>query len=520
MFARRDAVLYYDRSRGLVIPNGVAKKNFDQFCKGFDAVAGTQHHLRYPTDPAGVLRLVERFIQTRVAEGKGVAFVLDYAEQIAPAGEAGQLGDSDRSCLTTLRRWSRDANFLRGDVTVVLLPEQLAELNAHLVSNPFTDLVQLELPDRDARLRFIEAETAGRAFSDICELGAEAVAELTCGLSLTHVRQILAESLRLGRRITMASLMSRKKELIEAECHGLIEFVTSPYTLDMVAGCTEAKEQLRTAARQLRGGFLDVLPMGWLVCGPVGTGKTFLATCFSGEVGIPCVKILNIRSQWVGQTEANLQKLLTVFKALGPLAVIIDEADAFFGNRDASGDSGTSGRVFSALASFMSDTRHRGHILWFLLTCRPDLLPVDLKRQGRAEEHVALFPPSTKAEREEFYAVLIKKNRIKTAATPADIDVLYEKCGAPRLSGADFEALLIRAKSVAAADNRREVTGADFEAAFADFIPPVYAEEVEYQTLVAVMECTSRKLIPEPYRSMPRDAVIRRVKELRVVIEG
>ena len=35
----------------------------------------------------------------------------------------------------------------------------------------------------------------------------------------------------------------------------------------------------------------------------------------------------------------------------------------------------------------IGDTKNRGRILWFLITSRPDLLPIDLKRQGRAEEH-------------------------------------------------------------------------------------------------------------------------------------
>jgi 4-hydroxy-tetrahydrodipicolinate synthase len=67
------------------------------------------------------------------------------------------------------------------------------------------------------------------------------------------------------------------------------------------------------------------------------------------------------------------------------------------GLRQASGDSGTSARVFSMIAAQMGDTRFRGQIIWMLLTSRPDLLPIDLKRQGRAEVHIPLFYP-TKAE--------------------------------------------------------------------------------------------------------------------------
>ena len=134
--------------------------------------------------------------------------------------------------------------------------------------------------------------------------------------------------------------------------------------------------------------------MGYLICGPVGTGKTFLAECFAGSVGIPCVKLRNFRSKYVGETEGNLEQVLTVLRAMGPVVVVIDEADAALGNREAGGDSGTSSRVFSMIASQMGDTRYRGKIVWMLLTSRPDLLPIDLKRQGRAEVHLPLFCPA------------------------------------------------------------------------------------------------------------------------------
>ena len=43
-----------------------------------------------------------------------------------------------------------------------------------------------------------------------------------------------------------------------------------------------------------------------------------------------------------------------------------------------------------------------------------------------------------------------------------------------------------------------QVTPEILDETFADFIPPSYPEEVELQTLIAVMECTSRELLPEP----------------------
>src|SRR5436189_5748402 len=160
-------------------------------------------------------------------------------------------------------------------------------------------------------------------------------------------------------------------------------------------GTEGAKALLRETARALSQGRLDVVPMGYLICGRVGTGKSFIVQCFAKEIGIPVVELLNFRSKWQGQTEANLERVLSLLDAIGPVAVVVDEADAALGTRETGGaDSGVSERVFASLAAFMGDTRRRGKVIWFLMTSRPDLVPVHLKRQGRAEEQLALFPRS------------------------------------------------------------------------------------------------------------------------------
>ena len=140
--------------------------------------------------------------------------------------------------------------------------------------------------------------------------------------------------------------------------------------------------------------------MGYLIAGRIGTGKTFLVQCWAGELGIPCVVFKNFRDRWVGATESNLEKIFAVLRALGQVVVFVDEADQAAGKREGGdGDSGLSGRVYSMLAKEMSDTRNRGRIIWVFATSRPDLLEVDLKRQGRLDVHIPLFPPETPEER-------------------------------------------------------------------------------------------------------------------------
>ena len=106
--------------------------------------------------------------------------------------------------------------------------------------------------------------------------------------------------------------------MIERQCQGLVEFVEPPHTLDLSSASRRPRHRLEQDAAWITQGKLDAAPMGYLFCGPVGTGKTFLAECYAGSIGIPCVKLRNFRSKYVGETEGNLEQVLTVLRSLGP----------------------------------------------------------------------------------------------------------------------------------------------------------------------------------------------------------
>jgi len=426
----------------------------------------------------------------------------------------GSLSAEDRFVLATLVKWASDPQFLAGDLSIVLLVENLAEISGRLSRSPYVASIELPLPTEEERQDYVQWKLQGKRLASVSEIPAPALAKMSAGLSRINLDRILTEATEREVRITPDLLKEKKKDIIQAECHGLLEFIEPAHTLDSVAGHARAKEMLRQAAAALKKGRIEVLPMGYLVSGPVGTGKTFLATCFAGEIGIPCVKFLNFRSQWQGVTEANLEKIFNLLKALWPVAVMVDEADAFLGNREASGDSGTSSRVFASIASFMGNTEYRGKIVWFLLTARPDLLPVDLKRQGRAEEHLALFYPQNDAERDELARIVAKK--VKVPHLPSFAALLPK---GTQMSGADIEAVLVRSKFRALAAGREEPTEDDVRAVVADFVPPSYPLEIELQNLAAVQECTSRELLPEVYRTMERDSITRRIRELKLLLE-
>lgn len=511
-FGARDFVIFYDRASGIYFRDKESQADFNQAIAGRDSLVGTDYAKKMPKDPVRVMSLLEQYFRLRLDQKKSVALIIDYAETIIPMSDAASVGNEDRTSMVYLSRWAHDPMFLASDFTTVLITENLADLNKTIVQNPYTTDIKINIPNEEGRLNFIKFETKDDTWKELSSVKAEIIAQQTAGLNYVNIRSVLSHARENKEKITFDGLSKTKKELIEAEAYGLLEFVETQYNLDNVAGHANVKSHLRKAVHALKAGRQDVMPMGYLVCGPVGTGKTFMVTCFASEVGIPMVKLKNFRSQWQGVTEGNLEKILSLLKAMSPVAVMIDEADAYLGDRSASGDSGVSSRVFSQIATFMSDTENRGRIVWFLMTARPDLMPIDLKRQGRAEEHLALFPPNTNEERVELFQAMSKKTGLKM--TEDYIPAVIEE-GFKTFSGADMEAALTRAKFRAAAEGKKKVTPEILDAALSDFIPPTYPEEVELQTLIAVIECTSKELLPERYREMDRNEILSKIDELK-----
>jgi len=308
--------------------------------------------------------------------------------------------------LVTLLKWAASPDMRRLDVGIILVTESAVELHADLLQNPHVAQVRIDLTDADERLRFLQsgwAETmaGGKAVAEWSDLSIADLAARTAGLNLLRIQHLVAEAVRNGSRVTTDHVASNKKRLIEEYCQGLVRFKDPKpgVSLDRVATHTAAKKKLRDLAWLIKNGKTDVLERGILVPGRVGVGKSFLVDCFASECGLPVMEIGEFRSKWVGDTERQQMRILITIRALGPVIVVVDEADAVFGNREADGDSGVSSRVFAAFAAHIGDASLRGRELWVAMTSRPDLLAIDMKRQGRFGLCVPLFqtsvPPSS-----------------------------------------------------------------------------------------------------------------------------
>ncbi|HEY0730047.1 MAG TPA: AAA family ATPase [Pyrinomonadaceae bacterium] len=562
-------VLLKDSKDTIAVYNVATGTRFSKHSDNATAV----EDLLVATDKSRIFSAFERLLigSTRTA------VIMEYAEAIAPAGDPNFQGESDRAAIVTLHRWSALPEIERGDNVVLLISENLTELAPKLISNPKVAVVEVPMPDHatrreaamlsDTRLTEKDGEryagiTAGLKAIQIASIltpqpsaeedfadreafitgllgggpdaagRAHKLAALTSNMNRDEIKELVAPTavvpapdasvpspIERARKETDRLIAKRKREIIERECFGLVEFVEPSHGFEVVGGMEEVKKDLLVIAESIREGRTSRVPMGILFTGPMGTGKTFVAEAFAKQCGLTTIKLKNFRSKWVGATEGNLEKILNVIRAIGQVVVIIDEGDRAFGNTDGEGDGGTSSRVIARIKEFMSDTSNRGRILFLVMTNRPDKLDVDLKRAGRLDRKIPFLYVQTPEEVELVARALLKKNKIKTDVDLAAIrdDFSTKLIG---YSNADIEAVLLLANEDAARESGSDapVLASHFERAAIDYFPSRDVELLEYMELLAVFESSSRRLLPAKYASLTPEELDTRLRQLRAIV--
>ena len=148
------------------------------------------------------------------------------------------------------------------------------------------------------------------------------------------------------------------------------------------------------------------------------------------------------------------------------------------------------------------------------MTSRPDLLPIDLKRQGRAEEHISLFYPDYEEDRLAVIEAMVRKHKIDHEVTDWS-PITKNKL---TLSGADIESMLVRARRAGRIAGRGKTGQVDVEQVASEFSPARDELAVEYQILVAAREATSKEMVPEQYRQLSPVELSQRIETLRAFI--
>jgi hypothetical protein len=497
LLARFEVVISYDLGNGIRVEKGgdrfaewpPAAKETALPKAPREAVIVLSHYLRFC---ANVARL-------KPEKAVRVAIIVRNAGLIVPPSAGG--ANYELSAIASqLRDWAADPSIAEQHCATFLLAENLNDLHPLVARNPQAACINVPLPQQAELLPALGHLAAIypiplASFANDLSQPAAALA----GATLSSIETLMQTRQHHRRELTPHDLVLLKKELVENDAQGLIEFVKPDRSLDDLHGQEAIKTWLRQDISLWRSGDLAALPMGYLFCGPVGTGKTFMVECLAGEAGVPVVKMKNFRDKWVGSTESNLEKIFRLLDALGRCIVFVDEADQALGRRNAeSGDSGVSGRVYGMMAERMSDSRKRGRILWVLATSRPDLVEVDLKRPGRVDVKIPIFPTSGP---EEGYLLIRALAKRRGVSLPAALPDQFREKIPDLLTPGAAEALSVKLyRSIQTSSNSPEQALATV---LEHYQPPVSLGVIHRQIALAVAEATDMAFVPPRFREAP-----------------
>ncbi|MBA3057012.1 MAG: AAA family ATPase [Gammaproteobacteria bacterium] len=488
-------------------------------------------------------------LEAQMRSEQSTAVIVPYADALLPAGDPSFMAHQDRQTYLAFHRWSLDKALTSGDNITILITESLNAINPGLLSNPKVAAIEIPMPDlamrqkviaffapklsepqvtlfsertgglRTVQLASIMASSEGHGLSEPqrralilqllqgtadCEQRATTLATITAGMTPAEITKLIEPGKTLAvndpNQEVLKIIHARKREMIEKECAGLIEFIEPKHGLSSVGGQEHIKHELLAIAKNLKEGETTLTPMGLLAVGPMGSGKTFVIKAFLKEAGLSAVALKNFRSKWVGSTEANLERVLATVKAMGPIAVIIDEGDRSFGSGGGEGgDEGTSSRVIARLKEFMSEPENRGQVLFVMMTNRPDKLDSDIKRPGRLDRKIPFFYCESAPERVQVLQAVLSRYGETCVASAEELLTLCDTLGG--YSNADLEALALMA--VELARNQASPLNAQvLTAAAADFMPPQESDMIEFMELLAVSETSRRSMLPKRYRDM------------------
>ena len=171
--------------------------------------------------------------------------------------------------------------------------------------------------------------------------------------------------------------------------------------LDDVAGLSEVKEVLRNSIIKpfehpevydrfgIKGG------AGVLLYGPPGNGKTFVAKAIAGELEAAFfnVKLSEMKSKYVGDTEKNISELFAQARTQERAVLFLDECESLLRKRG--------NQKVAAVESFLAETdglqENKNLMLLLLATNRPWMMDSAVTRPGRIGVHIYVGLPDQQA---------------------------------------------------------------------------------------------------------------------------
>lgn len=198
-------------------------------------------------------------------------------------------------------------------------------------------------------------------------------------------------------------------------------------TFDKVKGLYEEKEILRDLIRlQTENHSLGL--GGILFYGLPGCGKTYLTNAFSNELkrNFFSFSPADIQSVWIGQSQKNIKDIFSQAKSKSPSILFLDELDSIGFSRDEPHAHTEQKATLNQLLIEMNNVDENDTLV-VGATNRVNALDTALKRSGRFDLKIPIFPPNVQERSDifEFYISQLNKELIAKNRMPIELDKVY-----------------------------------------------------------------------------------------------
>jgi hypothetical protein len=481
-----------------------------------------------------LLRQITMACRDKANSNENLLIIIEAADMMIPSGaNISSLNAADRRCVCIAKDWFSDPKFVMGRDSVVLLAESQSEIHPSVARLP--QMAQIEVPSPDLMERGLYIDHQGYQPSSVVKVGAESGVEFisipvvsshanslavkTAGLTLQAVRQILCD-----KHPSDDDIFKQVERFIKSQVgEDTIEFKKPEHSLNDVVGNTRLKKFIfEELIPRFRSTGPDALS-GAAVGGPIGSGKSFIFEAVAAEIGCPVIVLKNLRSQYFGQTDVVFERLRRVLESIGKVLIFVDEADTQFGR--VSGDvHATEKRLTGKIQAMMSDPKLKGQVVWLLMTARIHLLSPDIRRPGRVGDLIIpVLDPEGAEDRFAFAEWCIRDlpSEIKEAERPEEAGTEEEAESRETWAAHTVDEEIKRrtlaiiqwppTQSYSAAawaslkssiSSKKPQTLNEVRDIVWDMIQPDIAEEREYQTLQALLNCTRKALLPTSFGIM------------------
>jgi AAA+ superfamily predicted ATPase len=308
------------------------------------------------------------------------ALIIQYSDLLAPHSEGSAfLQPEQQILLETLHRWGADDD-IRAAQNIIILISYEGSVNSLLTKSGVYTPIQVSLPSKESRKEFIDfingvKKSGTRKYADLEEaISDDEFVRITNGLRLIDLEALYKS--KTDGKISRKDVQTMKANTIRDIAGGLVEVVAPEEGFESIAGLDNVKEYFMLLRWMFQNGSPS-MPYAMILAGVPGTGKSKLCGTLAKELDIPLLILRNLHGPYVGQSEANLERVLKVVDSMSPCIVVIEELDQSIGRRNtsgASGDSGTTDRMSQRFWEALGTNKNRGRTLWIGTSNRPDIL--------------------------------------------------------------------------------------------------------------------------------------------------